>query len=109
MLMLVRNDEEWEALGEDGRDYDAIMRWWGDLAQSGKLVTGHELQPARTATTVEWHDGNSIITDGPFLEAKEVIGGYGIIDVPDLDAALEVARGWPAVGHKVEIRPIVER
>ena len=108
MLLLVRNDEEWEALGEEGRDYASIMQWWGDLAASGRLVTGNELQPARTATTVAWKDQDPFVTDGPFMEAKEVIGGYGVIDVPDLDAALEVARSWPAKGHKVEIRPVIE-
>ena len=47
--------------------------------------------------------------DGPFMEAKESIGGYGIVEVDDLDAAIALARSWPARGHKVEIRPIVPR
>ena len=56
-----------------------------------------------------WESGRPLVTDGPFMEAKETIGGYGIIDVPDLDAAIEIARGWPAQSHRVEIRPIVQR
>ena len=109
MLLLVRSDEDWEAMGEEGRDYGSIMAFWGRLAQSGQLLGGEELQPARTATTVGWESGRPLVTDGPFMEAKETIGGYGIIDVPDLDAAIEIAQSWPAHSHKVEIRPIVQR
>jgi hypothetical protein len=109
MLLLVRSDEEWEALGDDERDYEAIGRFWAEQAQSGRLLSGYELQPARTATTVALDEGRSIILDGPYLETKETIGGYAIIDVEDLDAAIAVAKTWPARGHKVEIRPVVER
>jgi len=109
MLLLVRSDEDWEAMGDEGRDYGSIMAFWGRLAQSGQLLGGEELQPARTATTVGWESGRPLVTDGPFMEAKETIGGYGIIDVPDLDAAIEIARSWPAHSHKVEIRSIVQR
>ncbi len=107
MLLLARSDEEWDALSDDQRDYPAIARWFGDLAQRGVLLGGEELQPARTATTVIWDGGQPLLTDGPFVEAKETIGGFGIVDVPDLDEAIEIAKTWPAPGHKVEIRPIV--
>jgi len=107
MLLLARSDEEWEALSDDQRDYPAITRWFGELAQRGVLMGGAELQSARTATTVAWENGKPILTDGPFVEAKETIGGFGIIDVADLDAAIEIAKTWPATSHKVEIRPIV--
>lgn len=108
MLLLIRSDNDWEALGEDERDYEAIGRWWATHAQAGHVVGGHELQPARTATTVQWEQGKPIVIDGPYLETKETIGGYGIVDVPDLDAALAIAKTWPARGHKVEIRPVAE-
>ena len=109
MLMLVRSDEEWEALTDEERDYPSIMRWFGELGRRGVMDSGGaELQPARTATTVSWEGGRPILTDGPFLEAKETIGGFCILDVPDLDAALDIARTWPARTHKVEIRPIVQ-
>ncbi len=108
MMLMVRQDDEWEALSDGERDMDAIMRWWSALVEQGVLRGGEQLQPARTATTIVWKDGDPVITDGPFMETKETIGGYGIIDVPDLDSAIEIARGWPGVGHKVEIRPVVE-
>ena len=108
VLMLVRSDEAWEALSDEERDYGAIMRWFGELARRGVLAGGEELQAARTATTVSWEGERAILTDGPFMEAKETIGGFAVLDVPDLDAALDVARTWPARSHKVEIRPIVQ-
>lgn len=109
MLMLVRSDEEWEGLSDKERDYDAIMRWWMSLSEKGVLRDGAELQPARTATTIRWEDRSAVTMDGPFMEAKETIGGYGIVEVDDLDAAIALAKSWPARGHKVEIRPIVAR
>jgi len=109
MLLLVRSDAEWEALTDEERDYETIARWFGDLARRGVLQGGAELEAARTATTVSWEGGRPVLTDGPFVEAKETIGGFGVVDVPDLDAAIEIARTWPARGHRVEIRPIVQR
>jgi len=109
LLLLVRADEEWEALTDQERDYPAIGRWFGELAQRGVLQGGAELQAARTATTVSWEAGRPVLTDGPYLEAKETIGGFGVLEVSDLDAAIEIAQTWPARGHRVEIRPIVPR
>jgi hypothetical protein len=56
---------------------------------------------------VRWQEGKPVVIDGPYVETKETIGGYGIIEVPDLDAAIEIAKTWPARGHAVEIRPVV--
>jgi hypothetical protein len=109
VLTLVRSDAEWEALTDEERDYEGIMRWFGQLLERGVLQGGAELEPARTATTVSWEGGRPVLTDGPFMEAKETIAGFALVEVPDLDAALEIARTWPARGHKVEIRPIVQR
>jgi hypothetical protein len=108
MLLLVRSDAAWEALTDEERDYEAIGRWFQQLAERGVLQGGAELQGARTATTVSWDGGRPMLTDGPFMEAKETIGGFGIVEVSDLDAAIEIASTWPARGHKVEIRPIVQ-
>jgi len=107
MLLLVRDDAEWEVLSPSEQDYAGIGRWWGQLAQQGVLRDGRELKPASTATTLRWEGTRPMVTDGPFMEAKESIGGYGVIEVPDLDAAIQIARSWPARGHKVEIRPVV--
>lgn len=109
MLLLVRSDEEWERLSDEERDYDSIIKWWMGLAERGVLLGGEELQAARTATTVAWEGGRPVVMDGPFIEAKETVGGFGIIEVPNLDEAIAIARTWPARGHKVEVRPLVVR
>ena len=86
------------------------MEWWGQLAQRGVLTGGEQLHPPGTATTITWEGDRAIVTDGPFMESKESIAGYGILDVENLDAALDVAKGWPArAGYRLEIRPIVVR
>jgi hypothetical protein len=77
-----------------------------------KQVAGAGLAPVSSATTVRFPDrfgepASAIVTDGPFVEMKEVIGGFWIVDVEDLDEALQMAREWPG-SRMVEIRPIVE-
>jgi hypothetical protein len=72
-------------------------------------VGGGHLQPAETATTVRVQDGQSLITDGPFANTKEVFGGYYVFEVDDLDEVLEIAATVPAarMGGSVEVRAIV--
>jgi hypothetical protein len=89
--------------------YERIGRWWDGHERAGRIVGGHELEPSATATTVRIDpDGRATVTDGPFVEGKEVIGGYAILDVGDLDEALALASSWPAPDI-IEIRPIVTR
>jgi hypothetical protein len=109
MLLLVRDDEAWESLSDADRDYESIIRWWMSLGERGVLLGGDELEPARTATTVRWAGGKPVVTDGPYAETKETVGGFGIVEVANLDEAIAIAQSWPAVGHKVEIRPVVAR
>ena len=96
--------------GTADANYRRIYGWFIDNAEH--IVSGGaELQPVETATTVRPSGARTVIVDGPFSEAKEVIGGFSIIDVPDLDAAIALARTWPALelpGTSVEIRPAVE-
>jgi hypothetical protein len=79
------------------------------LTDSGALVAGDALQGKETATTVRVRDGETLISDGPFAETKELLGGYYLIDVPDLDKALEWAARIPNVHEgSTEVRPIME-
>ena len=79
------------------------------LRSAGVHIAGDALQGRETATTVRVRDGETQITDGPFAETKELLGGYYLIDVPDLDAALEHAARIPSVGRgSVEIRPVMD-
>jgi hypothetical protein len=87
-------------------DYAKAGKWFEDYSKAGKVVGGHELQGPSTATTISRKDGKVTVTDGPFIESKEVIGGFAIIEVRDLDEAIALAKEWP--GGPVEIRPIVD-
>src|SRR5262249_12148637 len=97
MLMFV-NDEAWETTSSPEvvrKGYEAIGQWWNENAQAGRIVGGEQLQGTRSATTVRRRDGKVSVTDGPFIESKEALGGYAIVDVPDLDAAIALAKSWP--------------
>lgn len=85
-------------------DYKQSSEWFEKYYRSGKVVGGEELQGPSTATTVSRKNGKVVVTDGPFIESKEVIGGFALIEVADLDEALAMAKEWPGT---VEIRPIV--
>ena len=91
--------------------YGQIFQWFETHA-SVFVDSGAELQGPETATTVRsGENGSPVVVDGPYSEAKEAIGGFSVIDVESLDAALELARSWPSLGFPgiaVEVRPIVE-
>ncbi|MDX2382089.1 MAG: YciI family protein [Acidimicrobiia bacterium] len=79
------------------------------LEKSGALVAGEPLQGSETATTVRVRNGDTVLTDGPFAETKEVLGGFYMIDVDDLDAALDWAARIPLAPYgSVEVRPLME-
>lgn len=89
--------------------YGRTYEWFGT---HGAVMTesGAQLQPVHTATTVSYGGDGPVVADGPFSEAKEAIGGFQVIDVPDLDAAIAVVKTWPLLelpGVAVEIRPII--
>jgi len=89
--------------------YRRVYEWFGTHADR-ITDSGAELQPVTTATTVAHSGGAPVVTDGPFSEAKEVIGGFSGIDVDDLDAAIAMVKTWPMLelpGNSVEIRPMV--
>jgi hypothetical protein len=112
MMIIAGSEETWgtRTEAENAALNERLRGWWGEQAAAGTIVEGHELEPSPTATTVRIGlDGGTTVTDGPFVEGKEMVGGYGILDVPDLDAALRVAATWPAPGDVLEIRPVVER
>lgn len=109
MLMFIGSDEAWEGQPKEAlqRAYAEVNTWWAEHSGSGKIVGGEELQPARTATTIRHADGKILVTDGPFTEAKERIGGYAIVNVRDLDEAIALAKTWPPKST-IEVRPLVE-
>ncbi len=117
VLMFTHRPDLDEAVPQKRIDaiYREVFAWFDEHGAAGRIADGGaELQPPDTATTVRSADepgGEPAVVDGPFTEAKENIGGFSIIDVPDLDAAIAMVKTWPSLGLPgvaIEIRPIVD-
>ncbi len=106
-LLLISADEDEAARAmADGRFAD-FGRWLDDLRARGVLEVHEGLHPSPTATTVRVRDDEVLLTDGPFIEGREQVGGLVIVDCRDLDEAVEIAAGHPATAiGQVEIRPL---
>lgn len=86
---------------------DNIEEWVADLERRGAAIVGDRLRPPSDATTVTVRDGKTILTDGPFAESKEWIAGFDLIEVDNLDEALELAAAHPMARFgRVEVRPL---
>jgi len=93
--------------------YKRIFEWFNQGYAEGWIVNGGaELQPPGTATTVRHSGGGDpVVTDGPYVELKEVVGGFSVVEADDLDGAIAIAKTWPHLelpGTGVEVRPIVD-
>ncbi|MCA8981808.1 MAG: YciI family protein [Planctomycetes bacterium] len=111
MLMIYSNEADENAMSP--QDLGALMEGYGtfteELIGSGAMQGAERLQPIATATTIRVRNGKTVTTDGPFAETKEQIGGYYLIDAPDLDAAIAWAAKIPTAKYgSVEVRPIWE-
>jgi hypothetical protein len=109
MLLIYDDEGEEAALPEE--DLSAIVAAHGALArkwrEEGRLLAGDRLQPSDTATTVRMVDGKIVMTDGPYADTKEQLGGFYIIEAEDLDQALADASVIPSVGRSIiEVRPV---
>src|SRR3954469_23268238 len=108
-LLMISADETPvdEAVNEEGMK--AFNAWMDDLVERGVIRAHEGLQPSRTATTVRVRGDEVLLTDGPYIEAREQIGGFALIEVENLDEAIEVAAGHPACAWgQVEVRPLRE-
>lgn len=111
-LLLIYGDESgWTELDE--ADSAAEMARWTayteEITGEGIMRGGDALHPTAAATTVRVRDGETLVTDGPFAETREQLGGYYLVECDSLDQAIEAARRIPSVGTgSVEVRPIVE-
>ncbi len=109
LLMLYSDEGVWPRMSkvEQEQGVAAYAAYSEALVAAGAMKGGNRLHPGSTATTVRNIQGKPQVLDGPFIETKEQLAGYFLIDVPDLDAALSWAARCPAVGHGVvEVRPI---
>jgi hypothetical protein len=110
-MLLIYFDETWEHLtpAERKQIYLEQKQLSDELTARGQVLGGSPLHPVSTATTVRVREGRRLVTDGPFAETREFLGGYMLIDVADLDAALAIAaRGAVARVGSVEVRPVRE-
>ena len=111
MLMICRDEPTWEKLSVSERQkiYWDTAELSQELTARGQYLGGHPLHPSSSATSVRVRDGKRVVTDGPFAETREQLGGYLIIDVKDLDEALAIAARVPlARTSTVEVRPVRE-
>jgi hypothetical protein len=113
MLSLIRDDAAWEALSAEEKDARRakVGAWFMEQAAAGRLQGGAELHGAESATTVRFERAKPLVIDGPFMESREVLGGFGLLEFDDLDAAIAAAKALPFDEGvtAVEIRPTVGR
>ena len=111
MLLIYHDEPSWDALTEAERQqiYLEYRKLRGELEARGTFLNGSQLQPITTATTVRVRDGKELITDGPFAETHEQLGGYFLIEAKDLDEATSIAARIPSARTgTIEVRPLVE-
>ncbi len=109
LLMLHSEEAGWDRMTQEQQQqgYAAYMAYSEALKKAGVLLGSNRLRPSSSATTVRLENGKPKVLDGPYVDSKEQIGGYYLIDVADLDAALSWAARCPGAGHgTVEVRPV---
>ena len=114
-MLIYGNDATWVDLSDAEkaeRRAAEMPRWlelFAELRKADPSVVGKELDARRTAKVVRVRDGERIVTDGPYAETKEVVGGLFVVDLPDLDEAIRLAALVPATQYgSVEIRPVLQ-
>ena len=112
MLLIYNSEKAWQAMSEDGRMamFNDYMKFTQDIKASGHYKAGDALQGVHTATTVRVRGGKAQTTDGPFVETRETLGGYYLIEAKDLDEATKIAARIPDAGigeGGIEVRPVM--
>ncbi len=111
-LLLIYNSEadgKKMSAAEQGEIHQGYMAFTQDLTKSGKNKGGNPLEQSTTATTVRVRNGKTVVTDGPFAETKEQLGGYYLVEAKDLDEAISIAAKIPGAKHgSIEVRPIMK-
>ena len=111
LLLIYDNEQDWKAITEGERQqiYGEYRQLREQLLSRGQFVGGSQLQPITTATSVRVRDGKEMVTDGPFAETHEQLGGFFLIEAENLDEATSIAARIPsAKTGTIEVRPLVE-
>ena len=112
MLLIYDDTKAWEKFSDAERQkgMEMYMKFTQEVKASGHWLGSNQLQPASVATSVRERNGKRLVTDGPYAETREQLGGYYMIEAKDLDEAIAIAARVPsAQWGVVEVRPIVER
>ena len=110
MLLIYDEEKVWQGFSEEERNalFEEYNAYTESLREAGAYVAGDALQPIGTATTVRIRDGEQLLTDGPFAETKEALGGYYLVDVDTIDDAIQWAAKIPSARYgSIEVRPVV--
>ena len=112
MLLIYHSEQAWNGVGDSEKQqiYGEYRKLREELTSAGRFVDGSQLQDTIAATSIRVRDGKELVTDGPFAETHEQLGGYFLIDAGNLDEALAVAKRIPSARTgTIEVRPLVEQ
>ncbi len=112
ILLIYDDPKVWEAMTESeiGKLMAEYRQFTDELHASGHFIAGSQLQPETSATSVRKREGKVLLTDGPFMETRETLGGYYLVNAKDLDEAVSLAERIPSARYgTIEVRPLVER
>ncbi len=105
LALIHAEEDQWESMSEDDRQ--AVYARYMEFSQGDKVVGGAELQSTKTATSVRVRNSERLVTDGPYTEVKEALGGYFILECDSIDEACELAAKIPAAEQgAIEVRPV---
>ena len=110
LLLIYEKERSLDGMSEaeQGKIFQEYMDYTARIRKSGNYIAGEALQPVSTATTVREKNGKTLTTDGPFAETREQLGGFYLVEAKDLDEAIGLAKGIPAVRTgSIEVRPIM--
>src|SRR5688500_5473865 len=111
LCLIYENEKNWESLppAESEAVMNEYFTFTEDIRKNGKYVAGEALQPTATATTVRVRNGKVSTTDGPYIETKEQLGGFYLIEAKDLNEAIQIASRIPSARFGgVEVRPVID-
>jgi hypothetical protein len=111
LCLIYENEKAWDSITEEERQkiYGEYGKLRQELIAGGQWINGSQLHPVSTASTIRVRDGKTMITDGPFAETHEQLGGYFLIEAKDLDEANAIAAKIPSARTgSIEVRPLVE-
>lgn len=110
MMLIYAEEGGWENATQEQRDAE-MAKWFAystDMEKAGVMIRGDALMPTATATCVRARDGKDLVTDGPFAETKEALGGYYLMEVPSVDEAIAWAKRCPGAPYgTIELRPVM--